>query len=426
MAEAGGKTVWHALYDLLRAYDMRTMFGNPGSTEQPMLKNFPSDFKYILGLQEASVVAMADGFSQATREPVIVSLHTSAGTGNSMGNIMTASLNKTPLIIIAGQRTREMLIGEPMLANREVESIAKPFVKWAYQPVRATDVPAALVRAIATATMPPAGPVYLSIPLDDWDVEAAPTPVPRAVSTRVAPDPEQLSLFASRIAKADNFALVLGAEVDKSLGWEAAVSFAELLNTPVFQAPLAERAVFPEKHALFKGMLPIARGPLSEKLKGYDLVLVVGAEVWRYYPYVAGPVVPPGLELMQITNDPHDAATALVGDSLLSDARLALEGLHQLLHSDPGQSVKKSKLRESNGLRVSANPTNKAEVFPVTAIDAWTAIAQVRPDNAVLVEESPSNGKDLVHVWPAERPESFSHSQAVGWAGTLLQRSVSL
>ncbi len=249
-----------------------------------------------------------------------------------MCNIMTAYLNKTPLVIIAGQQTREMLIGEPMLANRNPETLPKPWVKWAYQPVRAQDVPTASIRAIAVASMPPAGPVYLSIPLDDWDAKILSPPVPRIVSTRIAPDPEQLALFVSRIAKAKNLALILGQEVDKSLGWDAAVKLAELLRVDVYQAPLAERAVFPERHILYKGPLPIARGPLSEKLVGYDLVLVVGAEVWRYYPWVAGPIVPHGLELLHVTNDPHDAASALVGDSLLSDARLALEGLYQLLH----------------------------------------------------------------------------------------------
>jgi benzoylformate decarboxylase len=392
------------------------MFGNPGSTEQPMLKNFPSDFEYILGLQEASVVAMADGFSQATRKPVVVSLHTSAGTGNGMGNIMTAFLNKTPLILIAGQQTREMLIGEPMLANRDAEIMTRPWVKWAYQPVRAQDVPAALIRAIAVATMPPAGPIYLSIPLDDWDAKVISTPVPRAVSTRIAPDPDQLSSFAGRIAKAKNFALVLGQEVDKSLGWGAAIKFAELLRVPVFQAPLAERAVFPESHTLFKGMLPIARGPLSNKLSGYDLVLVVGAEVWRYYPYVPGPVIPPGLELLQITNDPHDAASALVGDSLLSDARLALEGLYELLRSssEPPSGLHPP---EPSAKTTLAHPIEKTEAFPMTALDAWATIAQLRPKNALLVQESPSNGADLVQVWPAEQPESYFTfaSGGLGW-----------
>ena len=381
-----------------------------------MLKNFPSDFEYILGLQEASVVAMADGFSQATRKPVLVSLHTSAGTGNGMGNIMTAFLNKTPLILVAGQQTREMLIGEPMLANRDAESMPKPWVKWAYQPVRAQDVPAALIRAIATATMPPAGPVYLSIPLDDWDANVASTPVPRAVSTRVAPDPEQLSLFAGRIAKAKNFALILGQEVDRSLGWEAAVKLAELLQAPVFQAPLAERAVFPERHVLYKGALPIARGPLSSRLAGYDLVLVIGAEVWRYYPYVPGAVIPPGLELLQITNDPHDAAAALVGDSLLSDARLALEGLYQLLRTN-FERPSKSDALEASAQLAPAKPIESTGRSPMTALDAWSAISQLRPKNALLVQESPSNGTDLVQVWPAEQPESYFTfaSGGLGW-----------
>ena len=382
-----------------------------------MLKNFPTDFEYILGLQEASVVAMADGFSQAQRKPVVVSLHTSAGTGNGMGNIMTAFLNKTPLIVIAGQQTREMLIGEPMLSNRDAETMPKPWVKWAYQPVRAEDVPTALVRAIATATMPPAGPVYLSIPLDDWDVEIATTPVPRNVSTRVAPDPEQLSSFAVRIAKAENFALILGQEVDKSLGWEAAVKLAELVQTPVFQAPLAERAVFPERHPLFRGMLPIARGPLSKELEGFDLVLVVGAEVWRYYPYVSGTVVPPGLELLQITNDPHDAATALVGDSLLSDARLALEGLYQLLRPVIERHGLERKVPKPSAVTEVSPATRKSEPSPMTAMDAWSTVAQLRPENAILAQESPSNGSDLLQVWPAERPESYFTfaSGGLGW-----------
>lgn len=114
----------------------------------------------------------------------------------------------------------------------------------------------------------------------------------------MAPDPEQLSSFTARITKAKNFALVLGQEVDKSLGWEEAVKFAELLQAPVFLAPLAERTAFPERYSLYKGMLPVTRGPLSNKLEGFDLLLVVGAEVWRCYPYVAGTVVPPGLELL--------------------------------------------------------------------------------------------------------------------------------
>jgi benzoylformate decarboxylase len=120
-------TVWAVTYELLRALELTTIFGNPGSTEQPFLKNFPADLCYILGLQEASVVAMADGFAQATRHPALVNLHTSAGTGNAMGNIMTAFLNKTPLIITAGQQTRDMILCDPFLTNRDETMLPRPY-----------------------------------------------------------------------------------------------------------------------------------------------------------------------------------------------------------------------------------------------------------------------------------------------------------
>ena len=162
-------TVHDATYNLLRKLGLTTIFGNPGSTEQPFLKNFPPDFKYVLGLQEATVVAMADGFAQATGKPALLNLHTSAGTGHGMGNIMTAFHNKTPLIITAGQQTREMILCDPYLTNRDETTLPRPWVKWAYQPVRAQDVPGAIMRAYTVAVQPPAGPVFVSIPLDDWD-----------------------------------------------------------------------------------------------------------------------------------------------------------------------------------------------------------------------------------------------------------------
>ena len=150
------RTVREVTFDLLRALEMKTIFGNPGSTEEPFLKNFPADFEYILGLQEASVVAMADGFAQATNKPSFVNLHTSAGTGNAMGTLITAFLNKTPLIVTAGQQTRKMIICDPFLTNRDETTLPKPWVKWAYQPVRAEDVPAAIMRGYTIALQPPA------------------------------------------------------------------------------------------------------------------------------------------------------------------------------------------------------------------------------------------------------------------------------
>src|ERR1700730_12692032 len=196
---SGHVTVYDATYNLLRKLGLTTMFGNPGSTEQPFLKNFPKDFQYVLGLQEASVVAMADGFSQATKKPVLVNLHSCSETAHGMGNIMTDCQNKTPLVITAGQQTREMLLCDAYLTNRDETVMPRPWVKWAYQPARAQDVPGAIMRAYATALQPPAGPEYVSIPLDDWDQPALGEAIVRTASSRYSPDPERLAQFAEKI-----------------------------------------------------------------------------------------------------------------------------------------------------------------------------------------------------------------------------------
>jgi benzoylformate decarboxylase len=153
---AKGKTVHEVTYDLLRELGLTTVFGNPGSTEQTFLKDFPDDFTYVLGLQEASVLAMADGFAQSTGKPTLVNVHTSAGTGNAMGSLIAAYRGNTPLIVTAGQQTREMVLCEPYLTNPNETLLPLPWVKWAYEPKRAEDVPAAFMRAYTVALQPPA------------------------------------------------------------------------------------------------------------------------------------------------------------------------------------------------------------------------------------------------------------------------------
>jgi benzoylformate decarboxylase len=403
-------TVHDATYNLLRKLGLTTIFGNPGSTEQPFLKNFPKDFQYVLGLQEASAVAMADGFAQSTRKPVLVNLHTSAGTGNGMGNIMTAYQNKTPLIITAGQQTREMILCEPLLTNRDETMLPRPWVKWAYQPVRAQDVPAAIMKAYAIALQPPAGPVYVSIPLDDWDQPSLGDAVVRTVSDRFAADPTRLAQFAERIRKSKNPALVYGQEIERSGGWNEGIRFAEQLRAPVFLAPLAELASFPQTHPQFQGMLPIAMGPLSKRLNGHDLVIVIGAPIFRYYPYIAGDYLPKGAELLQITSDPADAGAAAVGDSLLANAKLALEALIDLV---PKNSVRPLPTPLHIGTELPSPPNS-----PLTALEAFAALSELRPKDAILVQETASNSADLLQCWPIVEPDSYFTfaSGGLGWS----------
>ena len=160
-----------ASYELFRAHGMTTMFGNPGSTELPMLKDFPEDFRYVLGLQEAVVVGMADGYAQASGRPALVNLHTAPGVGNAMGAIFNAQANHSPLVITAGQQARALVTVQANLTNRDATRMPHPLVKWSYEPARAADVPLALGRAIHLSALAPKGPAFVSIPMDDWDAE---------------------------------------------------------------------------------------------------------------------------------------------------------------------------------------------------------------------------------------------------------------
>src|SRR3954469_15178037 len=211
-------TVRDAVYAFLRQRGLTTMFGNPGSTELPFLAEFPSDFTYVLGLQEASVVGMADGYAQSSGRPALVNLHTAPGVGNAMGAIFNAQANKSPLVITAGQQVRALMTLQANLTNRDATRMPHPLVKWSYEPPRAEDVPHAIARATHLAALPPAGPVFVSIPMDDWDVEVDADAVrhatTRTVAGRAAAGDDVVRDLAQRLADATSPVLVAGPDVD--------------------------------------------------------------------------------------------------------------------------------------------------------------------------------------------------------------------
>ena len=170
------------------------MFGNPGSTELPFLEQFPDDFRYVLGLHEGVAVGIADGYAQASGRPALVNLHTAPGVGNAMGALFTAQANHSPLVVTAGQQARSLMTLQALLTNRDAARMPHPLVKWSYEPPRAEDVPHAIARATHLAALPPRGPVFVSIPMDDWraevDDDAVAHQTSRTVSGRAGADPE--------------------------------------------------------------------------------------------------------------------------------------------------------------------------------------------------------------------------------------------
>src|SRR3954462_13397251 len=179
-------SVREASFDLFRARGMTTMFGNPGSTELPMLADFPGDFRYILGLQEAVVVGMADGYAQASGRASVANLHTAPGVGNAMGAIFNAQANHSPVLVTAGQQARAQITLQANLTNRDAIRMPHPLVKWSYEPARAEDVPLALAHGVHLAGTAPKGPVFVSLPMDDWYSEMDAGDAAHAIGRKVS------------------------------------------------------------------------------------------------------------------------------------------------------------------------------------------------------------------------------------------------
>jgi benzoylformate decarboxylase len=395
-------TVREATFDLFRAHGMTTIFGNPGSTELPMLADFPEDFTYVLGLQELAVVGMADGYAQATGRPTHVNLHTAPGVGNAMGGIFNAQANKSPLLITAGQQVRAQITIEANLTNRDATVAPQPYVKWSHEPPRAQDVPGALARAIHHAMLPPRGPAFVSIPMDDWAAEAdadrSHHATARRVSGRTGADAEALTALAVRLAAAERPVLVAGPDIDASGGWDAAVALAEKQHLPVWASPVTggSRIGFPESHPQFVGALPPAIGPLAETLKDHDLILVVGSSVFPYYPFIPGPLLGENSELVALTSDPAEAARAPMGEAILGDVALSLAQLVELV-PEAERPLPEPK----------PAPGEPQTADPLSGTEAMAALADVWPADGIAVLETPSSTMAFRNRVRLSRPGSY-------------------
>jgi len=371
-------TVREAVFELLRAFGMTTVFGNPGSTELPMFRDFPADFRYVLGLQELAVVGMADGFAQATRNAALVNLHSAAGVGHALGNIFTAFKNQTPLVITAGQQARSILPYEPFLYADQATEFPKPYVKWSCQPARAQDVPAAIARAYYVAMQAPCGPTFVSIPIDDWGQMTAPLK-PRQVSRTVLGDPALLAQAGEALDRAERPVIVVGASVARDGAWAETIALAERHQAPVWVSPMSGRNSFPENHPLFAGFLAADRAKIVKSLEGHDLVLVLGAPAFTYHVEGFGPFVPQGADLVQLVDDPAVAAWAPEGRAVFTGLKLAIAALLDR----PAPKARPAPPVPARAARLSGDRLTDAYLLQ--------QIAALRPDGSIIVEEAPSS-----------------------------------
>ena len=387
-------TVREVTYQLLRDLGMTVIFGNPGSTELPFLRDMPAAFRYVLGLHERSAAGMALGYAMGTRKATFVNLHSIASAGNGLAAIQDAWYLHAPLVVTAGQQDRRHLLAEPFLASRAIETV-RPYVKWAYEPVRAEDVPAAIARGYYLAMQPPMGPVFISIPMDDWIHECEPLQV-RAVTRTVLPDPTALDDLVRALDASRHPALVVGSQIEEDAGWHELVALAEHLNADVYEEPIPPRWVFPRNHRLFRGGLLPAQQPLAEQLAAHDVVVVLGAHIFRYYAHVPGVTVKPGTKLFQITNSPLDAASALAGSSVVGNLATAAGYLRT--------HVKAKQNADDSALTMPIPPPAEN---PITPAYLFSVLNRVMPRDAVIAEECPSAKGDLDRWLTTDKPGSF-------------------
>jgi benzoylformate decarboxylase len=406
-------TVKQATLDLLRAFGIKKVFGNPGSTELPFLSDWPDDIDYVLGLQEASVVGMADGYAQATRNAGFVNLHSGAGVGNALGNIYTAHRNQTPLVITAGQQARSIMPLQAFLYAERASEFPRPYVKYSVEPARAEDVPAAIARAYYVAMQPPCGPTFVSVPIDDWTHPAQPIEA-RSVSRELGPDGNAMNALVAALAASKHPALVVGPGVDRAQAVDLMVRVAEKTKAAVWVSPFSPRCSFPERHPQFAGFLHASPGQLSEALRGHDLVVVIGAPVFTFHVEGHAAIFDGDTTIFQITDDSDAAAVTPSGTSIVATMKPALTMLLELLPE--------TKRALPAGRTLPPAP-GAADPLPVEYL--LYALSTAMPDDAVLVEEAPSHRPAMQKFMPMRGQDSF-YTMASGGLGYSLPAAVGM
>jgi benzoylformate decarboxylase len=384
------------LIDILRDEGITHVFGNPGSTEMPLMDALVDapDITYVLGLQEATAVGMADGWALASGRAAFVNLHAMGGLGNAMGVLVASKASETPLVVTAGQQDTRHLMTEPWLSG-DLVALAAPVAKWAKELRRADDVGPALRRAFGLARTPPCGPVFLSLPMDilDQDVNH-PTP-PASAPPRLGPSPDAARL-ADKLAvlDPDRVVVLLGDDLPAAAS-TGLVAFAEAGGFPVWGTQLTSRTAFPSHHPCWAGVLKPDFADMRAHLKSAQAIVLVGGRAFVAYPYREAEPVPEGVAVMHIADNPeafgreHAADIALLGDISQTLAAVAHRLVELLDKSKVAarlatRGARRREAREATRMDILAESATK----PLSADAAVLAALDALPEDAIIANDS--------------------------------------
>jgi benzoylformate decarboxylase len=418
-----------AFLEILRDEGVSVMFGNPGTTELPLMDGLARqpDIRYVLALQEAPAIAMADGYAQASGGLAAVNVHVSPGLGNAMGMLYDAYKAGSPLLVTAGQHDQCFTVTEPILWS-DLPPVARPYVKWSTEAHRLEDLTRIVRRAVKTALAHPTGPVFLSLPVDVLNAERD---IELGGSTRVAPrlvgDRAAIEEAARRLVRAERPLLVAGDAVAHSGALAELIELAELLGTSVVSEGVASTCNFPFSHPLNGGTFPRLAPPIRAFLMRYDLLCSIGADLFTLsLPSDVEPM-PHGLEIIHIDVDPweigknYPAAVGIHGDPKATLPELC-EAIRRLTGTNgpPPAATRRAAAVAVNAAErkeLEDRARQAASLAPMAPLALVHAVAQATPAGAVIVDETISSGAGVRTFFRCEDAKSFFglRGGGIGW-----------
>ncbi|MFL5254360.1 MAG: thiamine pyrophosphate-binding protein [Rhodopila sp.] len=418
-----------ALLELLKQEGVRVMFGNPGTTELPLMDALAveKDIRYVLALQEAPAMAMADGYAQASSTCAIVNLHAAPGLGNAMGMLYDAQKAGAPILVTAGQHEQRFNFTEPLLWT-DLPRVARPFVKWSEEVRRLEDLPRAIHRAVKTALAPPMGPVFLSLPGDiltdsaDLDLGA-----PSRVATGIRGDAGAIARAAAAIARAKSPVIIAGDAVAQSNALAELVALAETLGAPVYDEGMASRAMFPSSHPLYRGAVVRLPAAIHGMLSQHDLLVSIGGDLFTLS--LPGDIesMPENFPVVHLDTDPwelaknYPEAVSILGEPKATLPELTEAVIKARSSAEAEAAAKRLVHVRAEGVaslhKLHAMADAVAERQPIHPLALMQTIGRLLPEDAVVIDETVSSGTGLRQFLKSDDAQSFYglRGGGIGW-----------
>jgi benzoylformate decarboxylase len=406
-----------AFLQLLADEGVTHLFGNPGTTELPIMEVVPDfpQLKFVLGLQESIVMAMADGYCRASGRLAAANVHVMPGLGNAMGALYNAKFSGSPVILTAGQQEQGHGLLEPLLYDPLVP-VAQPLVKWAVEVTRAADLPRIMHRAAKIALTPPTGPVFLSLPGDVLD-ETVELDMGRPVRVQSALRPSQdvVGQMAKMLVAARKPVIVAGQELAQRDAFAEAAELAELLGAPVYQSSVPYSAQFPTAHPAFMGPLTRQQRQVRAALEPHDLLLCLGADLLRMSVYSPVEPLPENLPVIHISERPHELGKNYRTDlAVQADVKEALLALLSLLREKSDRKKAEARLSEFKSQNWTAQRDKArvdallaAETSPIDPQYLMLRFTETLPRDAIVVDEGLVSTYSLPKFLPLRGPNDY-------------------